>query len=217
MSASIVGVRPDVDITNLPFGPDYPYATANTIDGDVASFVTPTGDTFLVDAADFEYVSQCQWWAQAMGRTTYVARAGRPGEPRTVTLHRDLLHVTDRGLVVDHINRDGLDNRRANLRPCTHSQNHGNAAKQRRKSATSRYKGVCWHRSRGWWQATITVNGIGRYLGHYATEAAAAAAYNAAAREGFGDFALLNDVDEPQAWFLEVAAAGGCSVLSEAS
>jgi AP2 domain len=95
--------------------------------------------------------------------------------------------------MTDHINHDGLDNRRSNLRPVTPAQN----AQNRRPHAygSSRYKGVMWSRRAGKWEARISNGGRKRYLGVFADEEDAALAYNAAALETYGAYAYLNPVD----------------------
>ena len=91
---------------------------------------------------------------------------------------------------VDHQDLNGLNNRRGNLRDGT----TGNTHNQRpRRGGTSRYKGVHLHRS-GQWMARITCRGKTQYLGLHPTEQAAALAYNEAAAELFGAYALLNEV-----------------------
>lgn len=93
------------------------------------------------------------------------------------------------GMVVDHINHDALDNRRANLRVCTQSQNLGN---QIRKLGSSKYKGVSWHKAAQKWHARIQKNDAHVSLGLFDSETDAARAYDSAAREHFGEFALCN-------------------------
>lgn len=96
---------------------------------------------------------------------------------------------------VDHINGDRLDNRKENLRLCTHAENCRNSKKRNNKS--SKYKGVSRSLKRNLskpWTAQITINGGNRFLGRYAEEIEAAAAYNEAARKLFGEFAKLNEI-----------------------
>lgn len=116
---------------------------------------------------------------------------GIGSQPKLLLLHRVILQPPA-SMDVDHINRDSLDNRRANLRPATASQNGHNCPMR----ATNRtgYKGVspCGF---GRFQAIITVEGRRIYIGKYATAAEAALAYNAIAAEHLGEFALLNQVE----------------------
>jgi len=91
-----------------------------------------------------------------------------------------------------HINGCGLDNRKANLRPVTHAQNHQNRRKI--SGTTSRYKGVSWYKRRNRWHATIQINRKTKDLGYFEKEEDAAHAYDEAAKEAVGEFARLNGV-----------------------
>jgi len=88
---------------------------------------------------------------------------------------------------IDHINRDKSDNRIANLRLATNSQNHINKGLQ--KNNTSGFKGVIWEPSLGKWRARIKINGKNKYLGVHRTREAAAAARRVAEQRHFGEFA----------------------------
>jgi hypothetical protein len=100
------------------------------------------------------------------------------------------------GFLVDHINRDKLDNRRLNLRLATKSQNEQNKTK-RRSNTTSRYKGVVKMSGRKkCWRATLTEEGYNIHIGTFYSEKEAAIAYNQAAYERWGEFAVMNDVNE---------------------
>jgi len=105
-----------------------------------------------------------------------------------------------RGEVIDHINHNGLDNRRENLRIVTHSQNHANQKKQK-GNYSSIYKGVMLYRDGKRWQAYIgSAKGKVKreYLGQHDTEESAAKAYDKRAKELFGDYAHLNFPEEKQ-------------------
>jgi hypothetical protein len=128
----------------------------------------------------------------------YAERARYVGQKRfhvslhRVVLARKLARPLEPGEVTDHINGDTLDNRRENLRVCTHRQNLLNAGPRR---PGKRYKGAGWHKRRGKWQAYITVRGKLKWLGYFDTEEAAAHAYDEAARKHHGEFAYLNFPD----------------------
>jgi hypothetical protein len=151
------------------------------------------GKYALIDEADFDLVSQHKWQAKPHRRTVYAA-AGlyENGRHRVIRMHRLILQAGD-GQSVDHINGDGLDNRRANLRFATPSQNQHN--RRGSAKASSSYKGVFWHKGSRKWLAQITVNWKAIYLGLYADEMEAALAYDCAARELHGEFARLNFPD----------------------
>jgi len=95
---------------------------------------------------------------------------------------------------VDHINGNPLDNRKSNLRICTHAENSNNTGP--RKNNTSGYKGVYWAKRNKRWLAQITHNGKQVYIGHYKDKEEAARAYDAKAKEFQGEFAYLNFPDE---------------------
>ncbi len=95
------------------------------------------------------------------------------------------------GLVVDHINGNGLDNRLSNLRICTYRQNMWNRRKTARPTS-SIYKGVSWIKSHERWRASIRHYGKSIYLGEFIDEVEAAKAYDAAAEHYFGEYAALN-------------------------
>ena len=106
-------------------------------------------------------------------------------------MHRQILKVPD-DMFVDHINRNSLDNRKANLRPATPSQNVRNRAKNTNRTYTSKYKGVTWNRCIKPWRAHIHFNHKLISLGSFDDEIRAAKAYDRAARRYHGEFAVLN-------------------------
>lgn len=93
---------------------------------------------------------------------------------------------------VDHINHIKDDNRWVNLRECSQTQNKGNTPL--RKNNKSGFKGVCWHKNGGKWQAAIRVNNKRFFLGLFDNKKDAAIAYNSAAVKEFGKFACLNEI-----------------------
>ncbi len=107
---------------------------------------------------------------------------------RSVFMHHSVISPRP-GLYIDHINGNGLDNRRSNLRLCTHAENMRN---RRPQGGSSRFKGVSLNRATGKWRAGITLDGRTISLGTYENERDAAAAYDAAAARLFGEFAATN-------------------------
>jgi HNH endonuclease len=149
-------------------------------------------DLVMVDDCDFEWLSQWRWdLLCAEGGHRYAIHSSGPKKRRTrLRMHRLIMRCT-KGTEVDHIDGNGLNNQRANLRSCTHQQNSFNNHREI-DGKTSQFRGVCWNKSRNRWRPTITVNGRQRYLGLYLSEMDAAAAYDRAALELFGQFANLN-------------------------
>ena len=94
---------------------------------------------------------------------------------------------------LDHINGVKTDNRVENLRLATNKENLRN---QKSRKGSSKYKGVSWQKGNQKWRSCITVNERKEHLGYYASEEAAAYAYDKAAREQFGDYACLNFPEE---------------------
>ena len=103
-------------------------------------------------------------------------------------MHRQILHLTSPNILVDHINGNGLDNRRENLRICTHSQN----CRNRRISSINKcgVKGVTKYKDQ--WKATIFINKKQCHLGYYDNKRDAGKAYDKKAKEVYGEFAYLN-------------------------
>lgn len=113
------------------------------------------------------------------------------GTYRSAHLHRDILDAP-KGIDVDHINGDGLDNRRCNIRLATRTEN--NANRRLSTNTASRYKGVHWDRDTLSWRAQINCAGKRHHLGRFSSEDDAGLAYNFAAIRFFGEFALLNNL-----------------------
>lgn len=141
-----------------------------------------------IDAEAAAFFSTHNFYIQARGDTTTVFARDKQTNKQT-KLSRLVMQAPDE-MVVDHINGDPLDNRRANLRVVTQQDNRRNSTKPR-SGATSRFKGVCKPSGRNRWRATI-YNGRLINLGAFSSEVEAARAYDAAARELFGDCAAVN-------------------------
>lgn len=126
----------------------------------------------LVDAADADWVNQRRWF---LGTHGYAVRNHTRGVMRW--LHREILGlVPGDGMDGDHISRDRLDNRRANLRIVTRQANSHNTTG---RGGTSQHRGVCWDKYTGSWKANVMVNGKNVNLGRFHDESDAAEAARA--------------------------------------
>ncbi len=152
------------------------------------------GGYAIVDPADYERLSEHKWHIVGARGTFYAVRntGQRIGEKRVVLkMHRAVLEVPD-GMFVDHINHNGLDNRRANLRPATQAQNARNRRKVHRDNYHSKYKGLTWYKSQNRWAVRIMVDNKSKFIGYFDNELDAAKAYDTAAKKYHGQFASLN-------------------------
>jgi hypothetical protein len=144
------------------------------------------GKFALVDPEDYADLVGYKWCAAKQGRTFYAVCCAAGVQIR---MHRVITNAGP-GQVCDHINHDGLDDMRSNLRLCSRRENGRN--QQRRTGGTSRYKGVTWHKGDRKWHARIYHNGRCHHLGAFASEIAAAQAYDRAALALYGEFACLD-------------------------
>lgn len=152
------------------------------------------GRVALVDVRDYPLIADRKWSHAPSGNTPgYATAADSSGQ---IFMHRVVLGAPD-GIAVDHVNGNGLDNRRANLRFATQAQNCVNRAS--RRGSTSAFKGVYKRAgsAAGTWCASISANGKARHLGSFPSEMAAARAYDRAAFELHGQFAYLNFPGNP--------------------
>lgn len=143
------------------------------------------GQRAIVDDKTYDALSSFKWYAAKRGYTFY---AQRVFGGRILHMHR-LIMNPEKENEVDHINGNGLDNRRENLRVVARSQNQWNRGRQ--KNNKSGYKGVgCF--PKGSWTARIKAHGKTMYLGRFLDKKDAARAYNNAAIKYHGKFAKLN-------------------------
>jgi hypothetical protein len=122
----------------------------------------------LVDDEDYVRLDRYRWH-YSHGYAIRHSPAG-DGSRRTVSMHREVLRLTSADPEVDHDNREGLDNRKANLKPCTHAENMMNT--DSRRGATSVYRGVSWNSRLGKWIASFR----GKHVGTFTSETDAARA-----------------------------------------
>jgi len=147
------------------------------------------GKVALVDDEDYEMVDAYKWsyhhngyavtnWNKAEGRMKFLS------------MHRLILGELVKGKVTDHINGNGIDNRRENLRVCSQGENTFNQKKS--KSNTSGYKGVFLQGRK--WKTQIRIKGKIHYIGYFSDKVEAAKAYNEAAKIYHGEFSRLNTI-----------------------
>lgn len=151
------------------------------------------GKVAICDASDYNLVSPYNWYAQ---RAKYTYYAGTSilvrGRYRRLDLHRHLMGVYKRGTLVDHIDGDGLNNLRYNLRVCVQCENLRNTKIS--VDSTTGLKGVSFHKSTGKWQSNIIIHGRQVYLGLFSNVEMAAKAYDTASLKLHGEFGKTNSM-----------------------
>lgn len=146
------------------------------------------GRQAIVDDEDYEVVRKYKWSLKTSSdkKRHYVTTRINN---KTAYLHR-LIMNPPKHLEIDHRNHNCLDNRKCNLRICTHSQNMQNSMKK--TNCKSKYKGIYWEKKKSKWRPTINDGNHNIYLGYYESEIEAAKAYDKKAIELFGEFAFVN-------------------------
>lgn len=141
----------------------------------------------LIDEEDFELVSPYKWYTRQVERTHYA----NSKNGKLIIMHRLIMGITDPKVQLDHRNRNGLDNRKDNLRIATNSQNTCNRAPYKNRS--SLFKGVYFDKKANKWASQIRPIGMKtKHIGYFVNEIDAALAYNKAAIQYHGEFAYLN-------------------------
>jgi len=152
-----------------------------------------TGQVSLVDDEDLERITKYKWGAFFNGYSFYASRVVKiRGKRTSVSMHRMIMGLAygDRLQYVDHINRNGLDNRKENLRVATPPLSNYNQKK--RKDNSSGYRGVSWCKRTGRWRASIQINGHSKSCGYHNNPITAALAYDNMAKKIAGEYANLN-------------------------
>jgi hypothetical protein len=160
------------------------------VEGDLAFITLTKGYVAVIDATDIPLVDAWNWCAKEYRLTCYAQRGCRnaDGARATISLHRTILRAQD-GMEIDHCNRNGLDNRRDNLRLATKAENQWNRPKP--QNNTSGFKGAAWRKDCKKWQAQIQVRGKLFYLGLFPTADMAHAAYAEASDTMHGEFGRI--------------------------
>lgn len=158
------------------------------------------GKQTLVDDEDFEYLNQWKWayekrYNRAV-RSVYIKGSGRKNQKNDTWLMHRLIMNVPANKYIDHINGNTLDNRKQNLRICTHAQNMLNK-KQVATNNTSGFKGVSWNKHAGRWMSKINIHRKQLYIGLFDTKEEAALAYNKMALKLHGEFANVNTITTP--------------------
>lgn len=144
----------------------------------------------MVDDEDFERISAYKWCVDESPRTRNIyAKRSSPDGRSKIRMHREILRVGP-GAIVDHKDRNGLNNQKENLRLATASQNGHNCFLAPPPNKSSKYRGVCRYKrlKRETWIAKIKTQGRAKHLGYFSTQEAAYAAYLEAAKEIYGEF-----------------------------
>ena len=160
---------------------------------DVIRLPVKNGQTCLLSTVDDGLLGH-RWYLDDNGYMTRNTPKSGKRRRGKMTMHRQILDAPF-GMLVDHINGNRLDNRRENLRLCNITESAWNCSGNAK--STSRYKGVCWNKHSGKWQAAIRVKPRLIYLGLFESEKEAAHIYDNAARKHHRKFARLNFPQEP--------------------
>lgn len=172
---------------------------------DMKEIFLSQGQKTTVSDEDFEFLSQWSWSAEKKVRSSYHAvrcpkfkKTDGTWTSRHIAMHNVIAERIFGAIpcdkVVDHINRNPLDNTRTNLRICSVHENSRNTGKQ--KGTSSKYKGVYFAKDRNKWHARLYCNKTLHQLGYFPNEKDAAKAYNKAAVLYFGEFAFLNVIED---------------------
>lgn len=158
--------------------------------------------TIQIDEEDLHKIQTNVWHIAKSGNRQYAITniKNEKGKNTTTGLHRIIMNLKQ-GECCDHINHDGLDNRKQNLRKVTKHQNQLNRLKnvtQNQHPCTSTYKGVSWNKTKNLWTASISYNKKQIYIGWYKDETEAAQAYDKKAVELHGIYAYTNFGEQTQ-------------------
>ena len=145
------------------------------------------GQVAMVDDEDYEMISRHRWYSNKAGDNWYAHRQYRDNGKQVLVLMHRLITDAPKGKNVDHIDGNGLNNQKKNLRLCSHTQNLWNQRKRNKG-----YKGVTRHPNSDKWAVHITHHHETIYLGCFTCQEAAARNYDKLAKILYGEFACLN-------------------------
>ena len=148
------------------------------------------GKCVLVDDDDFRWLSQLKWYAANQGTHKKAQWYAVTTDKAHHRMHRLILKAPA-NLLVDHIDGNGLNNQKINLRLVTYAQNAKNRARTL-TPGTSPYKGVNWYPLLKQWIARVQVDRKSIHIGYFDSEIEAAVAYDIAASKVHGEYARLN-------------------------
>lgn len=178
MTAMAIKCKADRLATEKPGHPEpaFCFLIQELFTGDSAMKKIPLtqGKFALVDDEDYDWLMTWKWRAVKDGNNYYAATIQHGSGKGYIAMHRLLLMYPKKGLHTDHINHNGLDNRKTNLRECTPRENQSN----RRKKCSSKYLGVYWHKVGQGWQSELTIGSKRTYLGFFKKEIDAHIAYS---------------------------------------
>ncbi len=144
-----------------------------------------------IDESDYHLICNHKWHAIKDHSIKYADKYYAANR-QLGSMHRHILGITDVRIMIDHRDGDGLNNRRSNLRECTHKQNMQN---RKQRFGSSKYKGVSWSKPNKKWKSKYQLDRQEVFLGYFDSEVDAAIAYNAAVSIAFGEFALMNIIE----------------------
>jgi len=149
---------------------------------------SPKGFVTLVDDEDFEFLNQFNWTLtkHKRAKTPYVMRTENT---KGILMHRQILKA-EKDEMIDHIDGNGLNNQKSNLRFCTQSQNNYNSNRKGKFG----YKGIYYKKTHNRFIAVIYINKKPKVVGRCKTAMEAAIIYNQFALKYYGDFAKLNNI-----------------------